>query len=270
MTVKRIPLLGIFLALGLASAPAQPQERMARDFPDNVVGKVTSVGKDSLVVAPLMGGDPVTIKVGDNTRVTKDRQPYKLQDIKTDEIVFARGSLKSNVMEAGVVGVANPQMVQRFEQGGGPGGPGGGRGGFMMGPGMGGNFKPEDLGKTFIMGEVKAINETKLTIARPDGQSQDIEVDENTSFKKGNESITLPDIKAGDFVRGTGELKNGVFFAKELSVPRVMRRIVTGGEGTPAPPPQPEQNRLSPGTPAPQNPPADKPSTPPPPKEFIQ
>jgi hypothetical protein len=256
MIVKRIPLLGIFFALGLTFTVAQPQQRMGRDLPpgDNVVGKVTSVAKDSLVVAPLMGGDPVTIKVGDNTRVTKDRQPYKLQDIKTDEIVFARGTMKNNVMDAAVVGVVNPQMVQRFEQGGGPGGPGGGRGGFMMGPGMGGNFKQEDLGKTFIMGEVKAINETKLTIARPDGQSQDIEVDENTSFKKGNESITLPDIKAGDFVRGTGEVKNGVFVAKELSVPRVMRRIVTGGEGAPAP----------------QNPPADKPSTPPPPKEFIQ
>jgi len=269
MRTKRFLLLTVFLTVDLAFAWAQPQERTRRDLPpgDNVIGKVTSVGTDSLVITPLTGGDPVTVKVSENTRVTKDRQPYKLADIKTDEIVFARGSLKNNVMDAAVVGVANPQMVQRFEQGGGPGGPGGGRGVFMMGPGMNGNFKPEDVGKTFIVGEVKAINETKLTIGRPDGQNQDIEVDENTSFKRGNESITLPDIKAGDFVRGTGELKNGIFVPKELFVGRAMRRVVTTGDGNTAPSPQPGQNQPSPGTSAPQNAPAEKPATPPPPKE---
>src|SRR5262249_21746001 len=164
-------------------------------------------------------------------------------------------SLKGNLMEAAMLGVVNPQLVQqRF------GAPSGG-GGFMMA-----NVKPEDLGKTFILGEVKAINETKLTINRPDGQNQDIELDENTSFKRGNESIALPDIKTGDFVHGTGELKNGIFVPKELFVGRMTRRFVTSGEGSAAPPPQPEQNRSSPGIPAPQNPPAEKPSTPPPPK----
>lgn len=253
MKTKRFLLLTVFLAVGLAPALSQPQERTGRDIPpgENVIGKVTSVGKDSLVVAPLMGGrDPVTIKVGQNTRVTKDRQPYKLEDIKTDDVVFARGTLKNNVMEAAMVGVANPQMVQRFEQGGGPGGPGGGSGGYLL-PGGGGPFKQEDLGKTFILGEVKAINETKLTINRPDGQVQDIEVDENTSFKKGNESITLPDIKVGDFMRGTGELKSGVFVTKELFVIRGQMRVMRGG----------------PGNQVPQNPPAEKPATPPPPKE---
>jgi DUF4097 and DUF4098 domain-containing protein YvlB len=53
---------------------------------DNVIGKVTSVSKDTLVVSPMMGGDPVTIKVGDNTRVMKDRQPVKVEDIKVDDV----------------------------------------------------------------------------------------------------------------------------------------------------------------------------------------
>ena len=97
----------------------------------------------------------------------------------------------------------------------------------MFGPGMSGNpgVNPEDMGKKFILGEVKAINETKLTIARPDGQTQDIEVDENTSFRKGQESITLPDIKVGDFVRGRGELKENVFVPKELIVGRPQMRM---------------------------------------------
>ena len=87
------------------------------------------------------------------------------------------------------------------------------------------------MGKKFIVGEVKAINETKLTIARPDGQTQEIEVDENTSFKKGSESITLPDIKVGDFVRGRGELKDSTFVPKELIVGRQQMRIMMGGPG---------------------------------------
>jgi Domain of unknown function (DUF5666) len=247
-----LTVLIFFMALGMLPAAGQTQgsEQNRERFRgsqapgETVVGKVTSVSKDSLVVAPLTGGAPVTVKVGDNTRISKDRQPIKLEEIKTDEMVFARGELKDNVMQAAGVGVVNPQMIQRFGQGGpGPGG-------FGAGPGGGANFNREDLGKKFILGEVKAINETKLTIARPDGESQDIEVDENTSFKRGTESITLPDIKTGDFVRGAGEVKNGVFVPKELNVGRGQMRVFTNGPGA-----APSQGA-----------PSDKPSTPPPPK----
>jgi preprotein translocase subunit YajC len=206
------------MAVAILPASAQ-QERMNMPPGDNVVGKVTAVSKDSLTIAPLTGGDAVTVKVSDTTRVAKDRQPFKLEQIKVDDVIFARGELKNNNMQAAVVSVVNPEMIQRMQQGGGPGGR----------PNMG--FNREDLGKKFIAGEVKAINETKLTIARPDGQTQDIEVDENTSFKRGSESITLPDIKVGDFVRGRGELKENVFVPKELMVGRPQMRIMTGGPG---------------------------------------
>jgi hypothetical protein len=242
--MKRSLLLAMLLGVSLAPTWAQTQESGGRNMPpgENVIGKVTSVGKDSLVLAPLTGGDPVTVKVGENTRITKDRQPIKLSEIKNDDVVVARGDLKNNVMEAVRVGVANPQMVQMIGQGGGTG--------QGIGAGAGG-FNREDMGKKFIVaGEVKAINETKLTIARPDNQTQDIEVDENTSFKRGNESITLPDIKVGDFVRGSGELKNGVFVPKELVVGRGQMRIMIGGPGN------------SPQT----GPPPDKPSPQAPPK----
>ena len=172
-----------------------------------------------------MGGDAVTVKVSDTSRVVKDRQPFKFEQIKVDDVIFARGELKNNSMQAAVVSVVNPEMIQRVQQmGGAGGGPGGG-----IGPGAG--FNREDLGKKFVVGEVKAINETKLTIARPDGQTQDIEVDENTSFKKGGESITLPDIKVGDFVRGRGDLKENVFVPKELIVGRPQMRMMIGGPG---------------------------------------
>jgi len=207
---------------------------------DNVVGKVTSVGKDSLTIAPLMGGDAVTVKVSDTTRVAKDRQPFKFEQIKVDDVIFARGELKNNSMQAAVVSVVNPEMIQRMQQGGASGA-----------PNMGG-FNREDMGKKFIIGEVKAISETKLTIARPDGQTQDIEVDENTSFKKGGESITLPDIKVGDFIRGRGELKDNTFVPKELIVGRPQMRMMIGGAGgQPA-----EQKKPESAPPAPATPPA--------------
>jgi hypothetical protein len=223
-------ILGIMAVLLLSFTPAitgaQEHGGMTASPGDNVVGKVTAVSKDSLTISPLMGGEAVTVKVSESTRVVKDRQPSKFEDIKVDETVFARGELKNNLMQAAMVGVVNPEMIQRIQQSGGPGGA---RGGIMAG------MNAEDMGKKFIIGQVKAINETKLTIARPDGQAQDIEVDENTSFKKGGESITLPDIKVGDFVRGWGELKDSVFVPKELIVGGPQMRIVMGGPGGQAP-----------------------------------
>ena len=232
--MKTMVCLVAMMAVAFLHASAQPQERMNMPPGDNVVGKVTAVGKDSLTIAPLMGGDTVTVRVSDTTRVAKDRQPFKFEQIKVDDVIFARGELKNNSMQAAVVSVVNPEMIQRLQQGGGPN--------------MGG-FNREDLGKKFIVGEVKAVNETKLTIARPDGQTQDIEVDENTSFKKGGESITLPDIKVGDFVRGRGELKDNTFVPKELIVGRPPMRMMIGGPGDPAQEQKKPDNALPSNTP---------------------
>ncbi len=196
-----------FLALFAANAA------FAQGMPpgENVVGKVTAVTANSLTVAPAAGGDPVTIKIGGQTRVLKERQPVKPTDIKVDEMVFARGTLNGTTMDAVLVSVISPENVQRMQ------------GALQM--------NPADMGKKFIAGEVKAINELKLTIARPDNQTQEIEVDENTSFRKGRESITLADIKVGDFVRGSGELKNGVFMPKDLTVGRPNMTMMGGPGG---------------------------------------
>ncbi len=86
-----------------------------------------------------------------------------------------------------------------------------------QGDGPGGNFA-EGMGKRFIAGEVKSIDGTQLTIQRPDGVTQKISVDEDTSFRKNGESITLADLKPGDHVFGRGELKNDVFVPAVLNV----------------------------------------------------
>ncbi len=220
--MKKLLYVSILVAcsITLAFPQAETQDRGGNRPPGEMIaGKVTSVNKDVLTVAPLRGGEPITVKITANTRVTKQRQPIKVEEIKVDEVVFVRGQINGNSVEAGMVGVIPPEMAQRIQQGG------------MGGMGTGRQFNPEDMGKKFIAGEVKAINETKLTIARPDGQNQDIEVDENTSFKKGGESITLADIKVGDFVTGPGELKNNIFVAKELRAGRPRMGGMGFGQG---------------------------------------
>ena len=47
--------------------------------------------------------------------------------------------------------------------------------------------------------------------------------------KKGSESVTLADIKVGDFVFGPGEVKDGTFVPKLLNIGRP--RMMIGGPG---------------------------------------
>ena len=221
------------LPIGLAAQISDPSTQQRVLAGDRILGKVTEVGKDSVTITPLGGDDPavgsktpVTIKITDTTRISKQREPIKLSDIKTGDSVFAVGQREGDNIQAAILGVVPPEMVARMNSGQG--------GGRRMAFGTGGQFDPADMGKKYILGTVKAINETKLTIARTDGQTQDIEVDENTSFRKSRESITLPDIKVGDFVMARGEIKNNVFVPKTLNVgpaqPQFQRGAAAAGQ----------------------------------------
>ena len=146
-------------------------------------GTITSLGKDTMILRTLEG-KTVTVKLTDATRYRRDRQDAKLADFKVGEMVVVRGTpAGENAWTAEVV-AARPADEARLREG---------------------------LGKEFIVGEIKSIDGLKLTILRIDGKTQIIEVDENTSFQKQGESITLADIKPGDRVFGRGALKNGTF-----------------------------------------------------------
>jgi hypothetical protein len=170
------------------------------------MGTIVSISGDQVVIKPE-SGDNVTVKLDSDVHLRKDHAEAKLSDFKAGDHVMAAGTLGSDK-------VLNAKLLA-----GGQMGQGGGVGGRGM---MGGPISPEEmvkmgLGTKFIAGEVKAIEETKLTIARPDGQTQTIEVDETTSFRDGKgESGTLADVKVGDRVMGGGEMKNGVFVPKTL------------------------------------------------------
>lgn len=183
-----------------------------------VRGTVTAVEADRLTVKTEEGGT-YQVVVSNNTRIMENRAPVKLTDVKTGDGVGAMGVMDApaKTLHAVFVGVVNAEQVKKAR---------------------------EDLGKTFITGTITAINmdNARLTVKRPDGVSQTIQADESTSFKLGrrrgqqqsgsgqtngdtaanegaaSESITLADIKAGDFVGARGSVKNGMFVPTELRV----------------------------------------------------
>ncbi|HTR67508.1 MAG TPA: DUF5666 domain-containing protein [Terriglobales bacterium] len=202
-----------------SATPEQPAQggmehqhgMMGRRGP-GVAGTITAVNADSIEIK-TMDGKTAQVNISDKTQFRKDRQAAKLADFKAGDEIFVRGQQGSD-------GNWAADMVAERPAG--------------FGQGM-----REGLGKQFIAGEVKAVNGTQLTIARPDGVTQTISVDENTSFRKQNESITLADIKPGDHVFGRGELKNDVFVPSVLNVgqPRMMMGGRGQGQGQ-TPPPQ--------------------------------
>lgn len=218
------------LSMGMAAQTADQPGEQRRILPgDRVYGKVTAVSSDSVTISPQGGSDPTlksqtpfTIKVTDTTRINKQSEPIKLNEIKPGDIVFAVGHRDGYTVQATMLGVVPPEMVARMS------------GSPAARAGLAGQFNQADQGKKFILGTVKAIKGTKLTIVRTDGQTQEIEVDENTSFRKSLESITLPEIKVGDFVMGRGELKNNVFVPRTLNVGPPQPQL-PGGAGASSP-----------------------------------
>jgi hypothetical protein len=178
-------------AQGPSSAAQADQSRPHRR--PGVAGTITAINPDSIVLK-TRDGQTAQVRLSDQTQFSKDRQPAKLADFKVGDEIFVRGtSTGENAWQADLVGMRPA-------------------GGFGGGGGMG-----DALGKRFIVGQISSINGTQLVIARPDGVSQTIAVDETTSFQKQGQSITLADLKAGDHVFGRGELKNGIFVPVVLS-----------------------------------------------------
>ena len=138
-------------------------------------------------------GDTFKVVTGANTRIMKDRQPAKMTDVHPGDMLFVGGQVDAQAKTVGAafVAIIDAEQVKKMRA---------------------------DLGKTWVAGKITAINETNITIHRVDNVDQTISVDENTSFRKRRESITMADIKVGDQITARGQLKDGVFVAAELGV----------------------------------------------------
>jgi hypothetical protein len=175
------------------SAPSAQDGHRNGQRPPGIAGTITAMDAHSITLK-TREGQTAQVAVDDKTQYRKGRETATPGDFKVGDIVFVRGEKKGeNAWQAAVVGSRGQNE------------------------GSGGNFA-EGMGKRFIAGEVRSIDGTQLTIQRPDGVTQKISVDEDTSFRKNGESITLADLKPGDHVFGRGELKDGVFVPAVLNI----------------------------------------------------
>ncbi len=163
-----------------------------------VIGKITSIGKDSIEVT-RPDGSTATVRLNEHTEFRKDRQPAKLSDFKAGEYIFVRGDENADhsyaaQIVAGRTG-SGPQGDRLFSNG----------------------FRGE-LGKDLVVGEVKSIEAPNITVLRPDNVTQTLELTEDTALRKGRDSITMADIQPGDHLIARGGVQNNVFVPKSLFV----------------------------------------------------
>jgi len=63
---------------------------------------------------------------------------------------------------------------------------------------------------------VKSVDAPKLTVLRADNVTQTLELNEETSLRRGRESITMADIQPGDHVVIRGAVQNNAFVPKNV------------------------------------------------------
>jgi Domain of unknown function (DUF5666) len=195
-----------------ASPQGGPDERRLPLF-----GKITAIHDGSMDVLDT-NGDTISVKFNGQTQFRKDRQPAKRTDFKVGDVILVRGQEAADHSWTAEVVAARSMNGQ-----GGPGGPGRGRGGFQQ---------QGTLGKDYVTGEIKSVDAPKLTVLRSDNVTQTLELNEETSMRKGRDSITMADIQAGDHILARGALENNVFVPKNVVVigPEQWKRMQEFGQ----------------------------------------
>ena len=178
-----------------------------------VVGTVTEIAADHFSVK-TESGDLYTIHYSVNTRMMKGGggprrsqpdneqqftppQPIKATDIKVGDVIAASGEIDPNAKSVGAIVVfqIDPERARQLRE-------------------MQANY-----GKTWLMGRVTAVNDVKVTLqGGPDNAAHTFVADENTTFRKRREPITLADVQVGDMLRVEGSQKNGEFLATTVAV----------------------------------------------------
>ena len=184
-----------------------------------LMGTVTEVAGDHYTIKTETG-ETYTIHYSANTRILKQQArargeggerggrgeggpgggnpptPLKSTDIKVGDAIAAMGEVDATAKSVGatVVMQIDPERVRQMRE-------------------MQANY-----GKTWLMGKVTAIDGVKVTLVGVvDNTAHSFVADENTTFRKRRDPITLADIQVGDTVRVEGALKDGAFLATQVS-----------------------------------------------------
>jgi hypothetical protein len=192
-----------------------------------LIGTVTEVAADHYTIKTEMG-EVYTVHFSANTRITRQPagmrgpggggpgtgggggygrggnggggnppQEIKATDIKVGDAIAAAGDIDAAAKSVGATRIVqlDPDTVKRMQE------------------------QAASFGKTWLGGKVTAINGTTITLTGSlDNAPHTVVADENTTFRRRREPITLADIQVGDTVRVEGALKDGVFTATVVSM----------------------------------------------------
>jgi hypothetical protein len=203
-----------------------------------LMGTVTEVSADHYTIKTEMG-DVYTVHISANTRITKQPagmrgpgggggrggqgnggggygrggngggnppQEIKATDIKVGDAIVAAGDIDATAKSVGATRIVqlDPDTAKRMQE------------------------QAASFGKTWLGGKVTAIDGTTITLTGAlDNAPHTVAADENTTFRRRRDPITLADIQVGDTVRAEGAIKDGVFTATAVSI--------GGGMGGPPP-----------------------------------
>ena len=199
---------------GGAAGGRQRRQRDGDAGPRPVIGRIASI-QDGAIRIIRPDDSEQTVNITAKTEFRRDREPAKLKDFKVGDGILVRG-------------VENPdysitaQMIAG-RSGNGPNGPN------RQNP-------AGTLGKDFVVGEVKALDPPSITVMRTDNVKQTFELNEDTSLRKGRESVTMADIQVGDHIFAHGSLQENQFVPKTVVVigPEQWKRMQDAGITSPA------------------------------------
>jgi hypothetical protein len=158
-------------------------------------GKITAV-REGVLEIQNANGETVLVKLTPQTEFRKDRQPAKRGDFKVGDVIIVRGQENpDHTWTAQMIGARSAN-----------------------GEGRGPNMQAGTMGKDYVAGEVKSIDAPKISVLRSDNVTQTIELNEDTSLRKGRDSITMADVQPGDHLFARGAMQNNVFVPKFVMV----------------------------------------------------
>lgn len=183
----------LLLALTTAGAQQGDDQGWAQFSRENtlratVVSAAPTGKNDGSFAVKTDSGAAWKVLYGANTRLIKAGNPIRPSEIEAGDMIFAAGNVdaKKKTVGAAILIDIPAEQVRKAREG---------------------------LGKTWSAGKILSIAGTTIRVQRLDGVEQNIAVDENTSFREKQESITLSDLRAGEGFRADGHIMNGIFTA---------------------------------------------------------
>lgn len=176
---------------------------------NGLIGTVTAVAADHYTIK-TGAGERYTVHFSVNTRILKQTiqrpgdggkgagpQPLKPSEIKVGDAIGVMGEVDAAAKSIGAMMILqlDPQRARQMRE------------------------MEASFGKTWLVGKVTAINETRITlIGSVDNAAHSFVAGKHTSFRKHREPVTLADVQVGDRVRVEGAVKDGAFIATDVTV----------------------------------------------------